>query len=239
MSEENHHFWAPESESEEHVFGSDELRNKFLILGGLNIACLIALCVGVSLLGVRGFTPPYFLGYSQNLFFAGKAAPISTINWDEDMRQQFVDTVEVLFLRTEKGALPALSKFVEQSVLDQVEKGYRGETQRLKPGFAQTFTVVESRQAPSPRAPVRRWHMMGLLSSRGLDGSQNSTLYFQCDFAPRGSNDENATGWKLVSITRLREDEYFSEERERDRIRRLGLENADDSKPTTPISSGK
>lgn len=237
MNEERHEYWGPTPESDEHVFGSDELRSRFYLLGGLNLACLLALVIGVSVLGQRGFTPPVFIGQSHGLFFSGKNDRVNSIDWEADMRQQFIDTAEVLFLRTEKGALPDLKNFVEQSVLDQVEKGYRNGSEKLKPGFAQTFTVLEARNAPSPGKPIIRQHMTGVLSSRGLDGSQSSTIYLQCDFAPRGSNPDNVTGWKLTSITRIREDEYFSEEREKERIRRLGLE--EDGPTITPTPSPK
>lgn len=225
MSEERHEYWAPREDPDDHVFGSDEMRSKFYVMGGLNVACLIALLIGVGVLTNRGFTPPPFIGQSHGLFFVGEGAPISTIDWDADMQQQFNDTIEVLFLRTEKGALPDLANFVEASVLDQIEDGYTSGQVSTGPGFAQTFTLLESRNAPSPGRPVLRRHMTGILSSRSIDGSQNSTIYLQCDFAPREASADNPTGWKLSAITRLREDEFFSEERERERIKRLGLDS--------------
>ena len=237
MSEERHEFWAPIVESDEHVFGSDELRSRFFIIAGLTITCLIALVVGLGVLAQRGMAPPMFVGYSHGLFFTGKNEPVSAIDFDADLRQQFADTVEVLFLRTEKGTLPALDKFVDKAVLDQMEAGYKQDQVRIKPGFAQTFTILEHRNAPSPGAPVRRSHMMGVLSSRGLDGSQSSTIYLQCDFAPKEGSAENSTGWRLTAISRLREDQFFSEERERERIRLLGLDAPD--RPAPPPSPNK
>ena len=71
MSQERHEYWDHTVEPDEHVFGSDELRKRFFLIGGLSIASFIALAVGVAVLGIRGFAPPVFVGHSHGLFFVG------------------------------------------------------------------------------------------------------------------------------------------------------------------------
>lgn len=224
MNDERHKFWSPSVESEEFVFGSDALRHRFLVFSAITLALLVGLIVGLGKLTVRAFAPPPVIGHSHGLFFVSEPTSIGSINWDEDLQQQFSDITEVFFLRTEKGQVPVLSEFVDQQVLDEGATPYRN---LLDAGtkFAQTYKVLEARPVTAGGG-IRRWHYAGLLSSRGIDGNQNSTLYVECDFAPSTPTKNNSIGWRLVRIARLREDEYFSEERERERIRRLGLEAA-------------
>lgn len=223
MKPEKHAFWSNETESDEHVFGSDELRFRFLVVASINAVCLLAVIIGTCLMVVRGMTPPTILGYSHGLFFVSSPAPISSINWDTDLQQQFEDTVEVLFLRTEKGALPEINDFVVDGIMEQIDRTYRSVDQAKQSGFAQTLKIIEARVAPTSTPMTRRLHVMGILSSRAIEGSQSSTIYLQCDFTPGKDTDVNPTGWRLSGIEAIRDDQFFTEELERDRIRRLGL----------------
>ncbi len=226
----DHEYWDRSVESDEHLFGAQELKSRFYVLGGIAMACLAALFAGIIVLVQRAWVVPEIVAHVNGLFVAGTAKPflIQNIDWKRDCKQQFEDTLEVFFLRTEKGPLPELSDFVMPGMVEELTRALPAPDGKTTP-FVQTFKVLESRFPPAP-AGIFRIHCQGVLASRGLKGDQSSNIFVEADFQPGSPSNLNTIGLKLASIKRLNEDEYFSEERERERLHRMRLDGNEKTK---------
>jgi hypothetical protein len=199
----------------------DRLRAIFLGLVGGSVVLIGLLLGGLWRLDRAARIPPLVIGVAGGQVFSGAPEPIATLR-DADFDRQCVDTLEVLFGRTERGLPPALRDFCVPEVIAAVDRDYHDAAAHYPAGFVQTLSLLESKPQAG-RPGVRRAFYRGLLASRSVAASQLSAVYFDCTFALAGAAPLNASGWKLVKVAALSRDEFYRDEEDQARREALGL----------------
>ena len=197
-------------------------------MAGAGIGLLAVLAAGLWRLNRTALAPPVLVGISHGLIFSGTPQPVSSVH-ESDFDQQLVDSVEVLFSRTEKGLPPEIRDFCTPEVVTQVNQAYRENALKYPAGYVQTLAVLEARTVKAQMG-YRQVRYRGLLSSRSVSAAQTSPIYLDCTFVIRSPTPLNAVGWRLVRVDAIAREAFYQPEREREIQKALALP------PVTPMS---
>ncbi len=213
--------WSRTRESAAFFLDEDALLRSFCLIAASGVCLLAALAWGLWRLRSAALEPPVFVGISHGLLFSGRPEPVASVR-DDDFDRQLIDTVEVLFTRTERGLPPEIAQFCSPDVVAAVEQAYAGSGGKYPAGYVQTLALIESRTVAS-RPGYRKVDYRGLLSSRSVAAGQASPVYLECTFVIGRPTALNAVGWRLIRLEALGRGDYYREEREEGVRRRLKL----------------
>ncbi|HEY3756107.1 MAG TPA: hypothetical protein VGL42_08160 [Opitutaceae bacterium] len=216
-----HARWERTEEDREFFRDEGRLVALFWGLSAGGAGLLVVLGAGLWRLRVFALRPPVFVGVAGGQVFTGHPQPAGALT-DADFDAQCADTVQVLFCRNERGAVPALADYCAPEVLAAVNRDYADAAAHYPAGFVQTLTLLEAKQDSAANG-LRRWRYRGLLSSRSQDAAQISPIYLDCTFARAGRTSANPAGWRLVRLKALARDDFYREEEESARRQALGL----------------
>jgi hypothetical protein len=204
-------------------FVSKEAKQRNRALKYCSILALILAVIGIEtvVLVLKAYEPPKIAGYAAGYLFTAPAEPASF--QPGEFYTQFRDTVEEVYHRTEKDSLPELEDFLGSGVRAQIDSDYTPVKKQFREGFVQTFTVLEDRPLGFRPTEGMQVDYRGIWGIRSTSGMATSMIYIRTTFAVGQKTKLNGTGWRLIGIKPISEDEFYQTERDAERQRRLGL----------------
>lgn len=209
-------YWINEPADQNEWLESERIKKNFYALVGSHILLWALALVGMVAMLVQAQKAPPILAFTAK----GEAASGTPISLDSPkagkMMEEFLDhhiqdVTEHMFMRTEKGSLPALSNFVNADALAKFERAFSF-TNSSTSGYIQTLSFEEF--TPIRSGSRRRIYQgKGVLSNHSLKGSANTPLYLVVVADKKAPSYENPHGWLVSIVISVTADDYTTAER--------------------------
>jgi hypothetical protein len=213
--------FSPYVASMDYVSKEAEQRGRALRYSALLAGALAAGAFELVVLVRMAATPPQIVGYAGGYLYSTPPVPASFEL--RDLYPQYRDTIEETFHRTEKGSLPALADFLGPGVKDFVDRQYTRVQKEFPEGYSQTFTVLDERFLGFSPTEGMRVDYRGTWGIRSTAGMATSVIYLRARFGKGVATKLNSSGWRLVGLDVITEDDFYAAERAAEREQRLGL----------------
>lgn len=212
-------YWINPQPDNDEFLRSDAVKGQFFMLVVGHVILWFIALAGMVFIYMNAQKAPQIDAFTAGGEPAwGKPMAVGTADTLKQ-REEFLDlhlrsVFTHLFMRTEKGSLPALANYADPTLLAIIERDFNF-AKTKKGGYSQAFFIQEfEKMLGDGEARRRVYRIHGILSSHSLDGSSNTPIYLLAAIDRRAPTQANPLGWVVSVILSVDSKDYYSKERQ-------------------------
>ena len=212
-------YWINPSADTDEFLHSDRIKRQFFLLVAGHILLWIGSFAGLVFIYFNAQSAPQIEAFTAGGEPAfGQPQPVGMKD-TVDQQEKFLDlhlrsVFAHLFMRTEKGALPALADYVSADVLAIIDRDFNF-AKTKKGGYSQAFFIQDFEKLLGDIGARRRvYRIRGILSAHSMEGSSNTPVYLLARIDRQAATRANPLGWNVTAVLAVDSKSYYNKERQ-------------------------